>query len=470
MNLAMTSPAPAEITAPRCRVLVIDDEPEVLNAMNRQLRREFEVYLAHGAEEALAILREQAIQVVISDERMPGVTGSEFFSQIKEKYPQAIRLLLTGYADLQAVIQAINQGRIYRYITKPWDTLEIRTIVREAYDRYRMIVHNQNLLDELREANERLEQRVRERTEELEGALRELRDSEQRYRSIVDNINDPVMVTDLRARILSVNPAFVRVTGYAVEEVLGRHPKLMASGHHDREFYAGLWQRLHAEGFWRGNVVNRRKNGEIYVQRLTVSTIRDDAGNGLYVAVYTDLTEEMQELERVRFLAHHDALTGLPNRMLLFDRLSEAIREARRRSDRVGVLFIDLDGFKPVNDQYGHEIGDVLLQAFAHLLEQSVRESDTVARLGGDEFVVVLREVETPEDAAQVARKILAGLQQPFQHGALELRLGASIGIALWPDHGEDTGALLKNADGAMYAAKQGGRSSYRFDDSAAPS
>ena len=468
MSSPLNLPVLAETVAPRCQVLVIDDEPEVLNAMNRQLRREFDVFLAHDAEEALAILRERPIQVVISDERMPRVTGSELFSQIREEYPQAIRLLLTGYADLQSVIQAVNQAHIHRYITKPWDTTEIRTIVREAYDRHQMSVHNQELLRELREANEQLERRVRARTEQLEEALRELRDSEQRYRGIVDNINDPVMVTDLRARILSVNPAFVRVTGYTVEEVLGRHSRLMASGHHDPEFYAGLWRQLLAEGIWRGHIVNRRKNGEVYVQRLTVSTVRDDAGNGLYVAVYTDLTEEMQELERARFQAQHDALTGLPNRTLLFDRLSEAIREARRRDNRVGVLFIDLDGFKPVNDQYGHEIGDILLQAFAQRLEQSVRESDTVARLGGDEFVVVLREVETPEDAAQVARKILAGLQQSFQHGALELRLGASIGIALWPDHGDAAGVLLKNADGAMYAVKQSGRSSYCFHDPAA--
>lgn len=467
MNSSSNPSVPPETAAPRCQVLVIDDEPEVLNAMKRQLRREFDVFLAHDPEEALAILRERPIQVVISDERMPRMTGSELFSRIREEYPQAIRLLLTGYADLQAVIQAVNQAHIHRYITKPWDTTEIRTIVREAYERHRMIAQNQNLLDELREANERLEQRVRARTEQLEDALRELRDSEQRYRGIVDNINDPVMVTDLRSRILSVNPAFVRVTGYAVEEVLGRHPTLMASGHHDPEFYAGMWRRLQTEGIWRGHIVNRRKNGEIYVRRLTISTVRAAGGGGLYVAVYTDLSEEMQELERARFQAQHDALTGLPNRTLLFDRLSEAIREAHRRKSRVGVLFIDLDGFKPVNDLYGHQVGDVLLQVFAQRLEQSVRESDTVARLGGDEFVVVLRQIDAPEDAARVARKILAGLRQPFRRDALELWLGASIGIALWPDHGEDAGVLLKEADGAMYAAKQGGRSSYRFHDPA---
>ena len=166
MNDAALPPTPPRIE-PRCHVLVIDDEPEVLNTLNRQLRREFEVFIAHNSDEALAILHEHPIQIVISDERMPGVTGSEFFSHIKEEYPGAIRLLLTGYADLQAVIQAINQGHIYRYITKPWDATEIRTIVREAYDRYRMIARSEHLLNELQAANELLEQRVRERTQQL---------------------------------------------------------------------------------------------------------------------------------------------------------------------------------------------------------------------------------------------------------------------------------------------------------------
>ncbi len=463
MNVAVAYPSPPVAAEPRCQVLVIDDEPEVLNAMYRQLRREFDVLIAHDADEALAILRAHPIQVVISDERMPRVTGSEFFSHIKEEYPGAVRLLLTGYADLSAVIQAVNQGHIYRYITKPWDATEIRTIVREAYDRYRMTVRNQRLLGELQAANELLEQRFQERTQQLEQMLHELHDSEKRFRSIVENINDPVMVTDLYARIRSVNPAFTRITGYEAGEVLGRAPKLLASGRHPPEFYAELWRQLREEGRWRGNIWNRRKNGEIYVQRLTISTVCDGVDDGLYIAVYNDISEEIEELGRAQFQAQHDALTGLSNRVLLFDRLSEAIRDARRQGNRLGVLFIDLDGFKPVNDRYGHEIGDAALQAFAQRLEQSVRETDTVARLGGDKFVVVLRQIELPEHAAQVAEKILDSLQAPFRHGALELRLGASIGIALCPDDGEDANGLLKRADAAMYTAKHGGGRSYNF-------
>jgi diguanylate cyclase (GGDEF)-like protein/PAS domain S-box-containing protein len=457
------STEPANSAGPPCQVLVIDDEPEVRQALQRQLRREFIVHVAADAEAGLAILSQQAVEVVISDERMPGMTGSEFFQRIKDSDPEVVRLLITGYADLQSVIQAINQGHIYRYITKPWDSTEIRTIVREACQRYRMRMHNQQLLRELQAANDCLEQRVRARTAQLEQALRELRDSEQRYRRIVDNIDDPVLVTDCQARILSVNPAFTRVTGYSTEDVYGNRPSLLASDHHSPEFYAAMWQRLLSEGVWRGDIWNRRKNGEVYVQRLTISTVRGESGENLYVAVYNDLTEDRRELERVQFLAHHDALTSLPNRVLLFDRLSEAIRDARRQGQRVGVLFIDLDGFKPINDQYGHEVGDTVLQTCAQRLRGIVRECDTVARLGGDEFVVVLRQIEQPKHAGLLADKILSGLRMPFTHGERSFALTGSIGVALWPEDGDEAATLLKKADSAMYAAKQGGRAAWLF-------
>jgi len=292
LNTNTVLPASSTATAAeqRCQVLVIDDETEVLNTLNRQLRREFDTFLAHNTGEALSILRDRPIQVVISDERMPGMTGSEFFSQIQQQYPEAIRLLLTGYADLQAVIQAINQGHIYRYIAKPWDATEIRTIVRDAYQRYQMTARNQRLLEELRE-----------RADQLEHALLELSDSEQLYRRVVENINDPIAVTDLQARILSVNPAFTWATGYGSEEVIGRHLSLLASDRHP-DVYTGLWRQLLESSRWRGFVWSRRKNGEVYVQRLTVSTVSKGAGEGLCVAVYNDFTEEMLELEQMRSL------------------------------------------------------------------------------------------------------------------------------------------------------------------------
>ncbi|HYN76688.1 MAG TPA: diguanylate cyclase [Lamprocystis sp. (in: g-proteobacteria)] len=289
---------------------------------------------------------------------------------------------------------------------------------------------------------------------EVQGQLQTLRDSEQRLRRIVEHIADPVMVTDLTASIRTVNPAFTRVTGYAPAEVLGRTPKLLASAHHPPAFYAEMRRQLHEDGRWLGNIWNRRKNGELYVQRLAISRLRDSADEGLYVAVYNDIDQELRALERAQFQAQHDALTGLPNRLLLFDRLSEALLSARRHGDQVAVLFIDLDLFKPINDGHGHAVGDVVLQTVARRLGQSVRETDTVARLGGDEFVVVLREVQAPDAATLVARKILASLSLPMLVNGINLSVGASIGIAFGPAEGEDAGDLLHRADTAMYAAK----------------
>jgi len=282
-----------------------------------------------------------------------------------------------------------------------------------------------------------------------------LRDSEQRFRRIVEHIADPVMVTDWTAHIRTVNPAFSRVTGYDPAEVLGRTPKILASGHHPPATYADMRHRLGSEGHWLGNIWSRRKNGELYAQRLSIASLRDSAAAGLYIAVYSDIGEEIRALERARFQAEHDALTGLPNRVLLFDRLSEALRDSRRRGTQVGVLFIDLDRFKPINDTHGHAAGDTVLQSIAERLKRSVRDTDSVARLGGDEFVVVLRDVEAPDHARQVAHEIQAALTKPIWLSGLSVRVSASIGVALGPQAGETAEDLLHRADQAMYAAKR---------------
>ena len=197
----------SDTRAGRGSVLVVDDEPEVLAAMHRQLRREFEVFTAEDADRGYAILRAHPIQVIVSDQRMPRITGAEFLARAKDEFPDAVRLLLTGYADLHAVIQAINVGQIFRYITKPWDPVEIRTVVREAYQRSILALENAHLLAALLKANAELEQRVEART-------RELSESEGRYRSIVDGTSDPVMLVDAAQWITAINPAFTRVTGY----------------------------------------------------------------------------------------------------------------------------------------------------------------------------------------------------------------------------------------------------------------
>lgn len=286
--------------------------------------------------------------------------------------------------------------------------------------------------------------------------------AERQYRlaaAVFDTTDEALIVTDSGNRIVAVNPAFERVTGYSAAEVRGRNPHILSSGRHGKPFFAEMWSSLMADGHWHGEVWNRRKNGEVYVQRLILSVIRDSEGRIVnHVGVFSDITDEKQEAERIRYRASYDALTGLPNRALLHDRMQQALAKVSRERGHLGVLFLDLDGFKPINDRYGHLTGDHLLVAVAERLSGCVRESDTVARLGGDEFVIVLPDMTTLNDAQTVANKVLCGLTAPFVLDNCTAHIGASIGIALYPANGVTAQELLVAADKAMYVAKHTGK------------
>lgn len=291
--------------------------------------------------------------------------------------------------------------------------------------------------------------------------------AEERLRQaarVFESTTEGVMVTDLEGAIVAVNRAFSSITGYDEAEVLGRNPRLLQSGRHDREFYLGLWRALHERGQWRGEVWNRRKNGEVFPEWLTISAVTDAAGaTSHYVAVFSDITAIKQSQEKLDFLAHHDALTGLPNRLLLNDRLEHAVARARREAGSLALLFLDLDGFKGVNDTLGHAVGDRLLVAVAERMRARLRASDTLARLGGDEFLVLIEAEPQPSDAATVAGALLALLGAPFTIGDHELYISASIGVSFHPADGADGGTLLRNADLAMYRAKAAGRNTFQF-------
>ena len=280
----------------------------------------------------------------------------------------------------------------------------------------------------------------------------------------IESTADGVMITDKQCQIVSVNKAFSVITGYSTEEVLGRTPRILQSGRHDDEFYRQMWRELDRTGHWQGEIWNRRKDGAAYPEWLAISTVRDQRGKpSHYVAVFTDISQRKESEQRLDFLAHHDALTQLANRTLFHDWLHETLLRARRHESSVGLLFIDLDHFKPINDTLGHLVGDHLLQEVAKRISACVRESDMIARLGGDEFTVLLDDLADREDAAVTARKILATLAEPFHISGHELRISASIGIACYPSDGQDAETLLRNADTAMYRAKEGGRNDYRF-------
>ncbi len=282
-----------------------------------------------------------------------------------------------------------------------------------------------------------------------------------------ENSLEGMTITDANSNILTVNNAFTTITGYGREEVIGRNPSVLSSGRQTREFYDQMWQSIDNNGKWQGEIWNIRKNGDIYPQWLNISRVTNEHGKVTnYVGVFSDISERKSAEERILHQVYYDQLTALPNRVLFADRLDQVMGMAKRRPDhRFAVMFIDLDRFKLINDSMGHDAGDQLLQQAAHRLHGSIRESDTVARMGGDEFTLVLSEVRSPKDACSVAQKILDAFRAPFLLDGEEVYVSASIGISIYPDDGNTTEILLKNADMAMYRAKATGGSWYELFD-----
>jgi len=281
---------------------------------------------------------------------------------------------------------------------------------------------------------------------------------------VIQNSGEGIIITDANCHIIEVNKAFESISGYSREEALGRNPSFLSSGRQSKDFYRLMWHTLNTEGAWQGEIWNRRKNNEVFPESLSLSTIRNDSGDIThYVATFADITEAKTREARIQHMAHHDFLTGLPNRFLLSDRFRQVAAAAQRNDTRFALLFVDLDRFKNVNDTLGHAVGDQLLRDVAARLAAMVRGTDTISRQGGDEFLVLLGEIETPEAVAQVARKLIQALSEPFLLEGHQITVTPSIGIAVSPEDGSDLDALLKHADRAMYDAKQQGRNNYQF-------
>jgi diguanylate cyclase (GGDEF)-like protein/PAS domain S-box-containing protein len=282
--------------------------------------------------------------------------------------------------------------------------------------------------------------------------------------TVLEHIADGVMVIDARRTIVAINPAFTQITGYDEAEAVGQPSTLTRSERHDEAYYEALWSELVKTGFWRGELWNLRKNGEVYLEWLTISAVRDTNGyNTHYVGVFSDITLVKQSQEKLDHMAHHDPLTALPNRLLFQDRLLHALQRAGREAEVLAILFIDLDRFKNVNDTLGHHIGDELLKLVARELSARLREGDTLARLGGDEFILLLENVDGQYGASLVAEKLMTMFDQPFQVAGHELFVTCSVGISLYPNDATDLNMLIRNADVAMYQAKARGRNGYRF-------
>lgn len=281
--------------------------------------------------------------------------------------------------------------------------------------------------------------------------------------SIFENTREVIVVTDAQASIISVNRAFTDVTGYSADEVIGRSPRLLHSELQDDAFYQQMWDAIFNTGYWQGELWNRRKDGALYPCWETITTLRDDHGDIInFVSISSDISKYKEAEDRIRRLAYFDPLTGLPNRTLLRDRAEQALAHAQRHDCDVALLFVDLDHFKTINDSLGHTIGDGLLQKLGERLQNLLRDTDTVGRLGGDEFLIVLSELDA-NSTAKIAQKLLAAMADPFEIQRHSLVITLSIGISLSPRDGANFDELLKNADAALYRAKESGRNAYHF-------
>jgi diguanylate cyclase (GGDEF)-like protein/PAS domain S-box-containing protein len=284
--------------------------------------------------------------------------------------------------------------------------------------------------------------------------------------NVFSNAREGILVTDAQANIVAVNEAFTRITGYVAEDVLGKNPRILQSGLHDPAFYKALWKSVDGKGFWEGEMWDRRKNGEEYPQLTSISRVFDSQMQVInYVALITDISPQKDHERALEYMARYDRLTGLPNRTLLADRLQQGMSQCLRSKHILGVVFVDLDGFKAVNDAHGHDTGDQLLVALAQRMKGALREGDTLARIGGDEFVAVLMDLDQPHDCEIVLSRILLAASEAVNLDGISVRVSASVGVTLYPQDAVNADQLLRHADHAMYQAKQAGKNRYHYFD-----
>ena len=343
------------------------------------------------------------------------------------------------YNELERVNYAMNEA--YEILNKYNETLEEK-IAERTHD--------------LREKNEKLSQEIFERKKAEEVLKLSAR--------VFEYATEGIIVTDSKANIQSVNPAFCEITQYKAEEIIGKNPRILKSGRHEAEFFSDMWKSLAKKGKWQGEIWNRRKNGEIFPEWLSIAAIYNDKNEIIqYAGIFTDITGRKKYEELMKFQAYHDPLTGLPNRSLFLDLLSLELNHAKRDNKMLAILFLDLDGFKQVNDNLGHSTGDKLLQRVAEILKGCIRQSDTLARLGGDEFIIIIPNIRNEKDVKKITEKILLEFRKPLLKETENYPVTTSIGVSIYPKDDENSDNLIDKADKAMYKAKKSGKDNYKF-------
>ena len=436
------APSAARLNAPH--VLVVDDAPTNVEVLLKILDEDYNVCLATSGAEALDLLAQgERPELILLDVMMPGMDGYQLCARLKaDPLTRDIPVIfVTARTDAESETRALAAGGV-DFLHKPVNAAVVRARVR-------------------------LQLALRGQTQELQGRLTEIAQAHEQLQVLwqaVEQSPTSIVITDREANIKYVNPHFSRETGYEAAEVQGQNPRLLQSGLTDPAVFRAMWERLADGEPWGGELINRRKNGATFWEEAHIAPVRDARGAIThYVGVNLNITARREAHERLAYMANHDVLTDLPNRVLFFERLEQAMALARRHGTRLALLFVDLDKFKPINDTWGHAVGDQLLQAVARRLTGRLRDADTVGRIGGDEFVILLHQVGDAGYAAQVADELRLSLAQPFVLAGQTLTLSASIGVALFPDHGQDAIELARHADDSMYQAKQAGGDGLRL-------
>lgn len=421
-----------ELKKRSARILVVEDDSSTRLTISSFLKLNgYEPIVAENGKRAVELIGQHSPDIILMDAAMPEVDGFTATRTIRRQ-PGLERipiLMVTSHSDETYVDRAFEAGAT-EFISKP--------------------IHWAALRNRLNYLWQSIKQSEISNLATL----------------VLDNTNEGVIITDAEMTILALNSAFTEITGYTKEDALGQTPRLLQSGRNDRAFYQAMWESLNTHGQWKGEIWNRRKNGVIYPEWLNISAVKNGSGQVThYVGIFSDISLLKSREMRLQQLAHFDTLTGLANRTLFQERIAQAIDTAKENDGKIALLYIDLDNFKPVNDTYGHDTGDKVLQIIARRLLQTTRDNDTVSRLGGDEFSIILNDIKQTDNARIVAEKLINNTAQRISIDDKEVMPGCSIGVAIYPDHGGTPQGLLKMADDAMYRAKQAGKNQYRLYD-----
>ncbi|OAI00260.1 EAL domain-containing protein [Methylomonas methanica] len=420
------------------KILAIDDTPANLALLGLALQDDYQIQIATSGGKGLQLALDEPPDLILLDIMMPDMDGYETCRRIKASplLKDIPIVFVTALNEIQAEALGFSLGAA-DYLTKPISIEVARLRIRNLLER-----------EQFRQELQR-------------------REAEQRLAaSVFAHTHDSVVITDSENRIIDANEAFSRITGYAREDVLGKNPSMLKSGRQSAEFYKAMWQALNTNNHWSGELWNRNKKGEVFAALTSISVVRDDDGQiHHYIGLSADITplkNHEYDLERI---AHFDPLTGIPNRVLLADRLAQALAHTHRAGNHMAVCYLDLDGFKPVNDQFGHEVGDQLLIETSLRIRDCLRAGDTVARIGGDEFVLLLLDFSDSREYEAVLERMLCKVAEPLSIADNLVCVSASVGLTLYPDDLASADTLLRHADQAMYVAKQRGKNRYHLFD-----